>query len=106
MVVDRQYQHSGSQACVSLVIGHTLRVQHGTVCGPCCSSLLPDVSDFSYFTVNITQRACIPLLLGPPIEKRRQGRGTPVFRLMLNLREPKLMTFGMGSAGSSILEII
>jgi len=29
----------------------------------------------------------IPLRLGSPMEKRRHGRGTPVFRLMLNLRE-------------------
>lgn len=31
----------------------------------------------------------IPLRPGSAMEKRRAGRGTPVLRLMLNLREPK-----------------
>lgn len=30
-------------------------------------------------------------MLGSPIEKRRAGLGTPVLRLMLNLRDPKDM---------------
>jgi hypothetical protein len=33
----------------------------------------------------------VPLLLGSPKENRRAGRGTPVFRFMLNLRLGNMM---------------
>ena len=40
-------------------------------------------------TMQVSHGEGIPLSPGSAVEKRRAGRGTPVLRLMLNLRGPK-----------------
>ena len=69
---------------------HTPHEQHGTGGESCWWPLIntgtPPLEDEGLQPGLL--RLDIPLSPGSPIEKRRAGRGTPVLRLMLNLRWP------------------
>lgn len=63
-------------------------MQHGTACGFCWLPLRCPISAVLLFAG--VEQADLPFALGSPMEKRRAGFGTPVLRLMLNLRPLRL----------------